>query len=396
MKLLFSNILILTILFFNTSCHREFSFEKTIAKGYLQKTPMGDCSPVSVTGTYQTDSLLKGATNYVEVLVNISETGSYFITTDTLNSYYFSAAGSFAVKGLNTVRLLASGRPMTASLNIFTVKYDTSSCQFNNVVTGMGGGATNAPANFIFNCALSKATGFYLQGMPTTAANIITLPVTVTNGGSYSITTTNNGVIFSGSGILPASPSAQTITLYATLNNVPIASGQFSYTCIGGGGPACSVNITYSAAPMSTTDSIVATIDSVDFSFKINDTAKLDNTSITGYAGIHIKGTNNATGNETFLMNIARNGTSIAAGTYTVNNFPASINSTVYSTASANYSRTTNLTPGMLQNFGFNIIITAVTRTKVTGTFSGRLLDKGMGPLYKTVTNGIFSVTIYP
>ncbi len=395
MKCLCSIFFLVTIIFFNFSCQREFSFEAGTSKGFLQKNLIGDCSPMKVTGIYQKDTLLKAATNFVEVQVNISQTGSYYIATDTVNGYYFSTAGFFTVKGLNTVRLLPSGMPKSVSLDIFTVKYDTSKCQFNVVVTGGGGGTNAEPATFIFNCALANAIGLYQQGMPTTAANIIALPITVTSGGTYNITTTNNGVTFSGSGILPATPSAQTITLSATLSNVPVATGQFVYAIISGGG-SCAVPITYTTAAVNTPDSIVATIDSVDYTFKINDSAKLDNTSISGYAGIHIKGTNNVAGNETFLMNIARNGTSIAAGTYTVNNFPASINSTVYSTASSNYSRTTNLTPGMLQNFGFNIIITAVTSTKVTGTFSGRLLDRGIGPLFKTITNGIFSVTIYP
>ena len=395
MKCLSSIFFLLTVIFFNSSCQREFSFEGGNSKGFLQKNAMGDCSPIKVTGIYKKGTLLKAATNFVEVQVNVSQTGSYYIVTDTVNGYYFSAAGSFAVKGLNTVRLLGSGTPNAVSFDIFTVKYDTSKCQFTVGVTGGGGGTNTAPATFIFNCASANVVGLYQQGMPTTSTNIITLPITVTNGGAYNITTTNNGVTFSGSGILPATPSAQTITLSATLNNVPVATGQFLYA-ISSGGSSCAVSITYTAAAVNTPDSIVATIDNVDYIFKISDSAKLDNISIPGYAGIHIKGTNNAAGDETFLMNIARKGTSIAAGTYTVNNFPASINSTIYSTASTNYSRTTNLTPGMLQNFGFNIIITAVTSTKVTGTFSGRLLDRGVGPLFKTITNGIFSVTIYP
>ena len=94
-------------------------------------------------------------------------------------------------------------------------------------------------------------------------------------------------------------------------------------------------------------------------------------------------------------MAIARAGTSTSAGTYTINNFPASINATNYSSSTGNFSAATNLA-GIQQNFGFSIIITAVISTKVTGTFSGRLLDKGLGPKYKTVADGNFNVTIYP
>ena len=164
---------------------------------------------------------------------------------------------------------MASGRPISASIDMFTVKYDTSICQFNNVVTGVGGGITDTPATFTFNCALAKSTGTYQQGMPTRSANIITVPVTVINGGSYSITTTNNGVMFSGSGILPANPAEQTITLNASVNNVPTAAGQFSYTVNAWGRLACAVLITYSAAPVNTTDYISAIIDSFYTTFKL-------------------------------------------------------------------------------------------------------------------------------
>ena len=50
-----------------------------------------------------------------------------------------------------------------------------------------------------------------------------------------------------------------------------------------------------------------------------------------------------------------------------------------------------------MQEEGFSIIITSITSTKVVGTFAGRLLDNsGVGPGFKTVTSGVFSVTIYP
>ena len=49
------------------------------------------------------------------------------------------------------------------------------------------------------------------------------------------------------------------------------------------------------------------------------------------------------------------------------------------------------------QEEGFSIIITSITSTKVVGIFAGRLLDNsGVWPGFKTVTSGVFSVTIYP
>jgi hypothetical protein len=252
-----------------------------------------------------------------------------------------------------------------------------------------------APATFRINCATAQPTGNYQQGMPTTASNFITLPVTVTTSGFYNITTSNNGVTFSASGKLPATPAAQIIILRAAINNVPTAAGIFTYTVNSVGGTACTVNVSYTAGSLSATDSIVGIVDNVYTTFNTTDSAKLDNISIPGYAGIHVKGTN-STSNESFVMNIARLGNALAAGTYTINNYPASNNATNYASVSGSFSAASNTTIGTIQNYGFFIIITEVTNTKIRGTFFGRLKANGVGPGYKTVTDGKFSVTIYP
>ena len=49
------------------------------------------------------------------------------------------------------------------------------------------------------------------------------------------------------------------------------------------------------------------------------------------------------------------------------------------------------------QEEGFSIIITSITSTKVVETFAGGLLNNpGVGTGFKTLTSGVFSVTIYP
>ena len=273
---------------------------------------------------------------------------------------------------------------------IYPITNGTSNCSFDVLY-----GATTAPAAFTINCASGQPTGTYQQGMQCTVANTITLPVTVTTAGSYNITTSNNGVTFSAAGILPAMPATQTVILRAAINNVPSAPGTFVYTINGGGSTACAVNINYAAGFSSATDSIVGMVDSVYTTFNTTDSARIDNASLPGYAGIHIKGTNGTT-SENFAMNIARLGNSLAAGTYTINNYPQSNNSTNYASNSGNFSAASNLIIGTIQNYGFFIIITEVTNTKIKGTFYGRLTANGVGPGYKTVTDGKFSITIYP
>ena len=506
MKYVRLSILFAFATFIFSACQKELSFEAGLAKGSLKKDlGTGDCQPFLVNGNYQKDSLLKATVNFVDIQIDISQIGSYSIKTDTVNGYSFTAAGTATVAGINTVRLIAAGKPLAASLDIFTVKFDTSVCQFDVVVSGTGGGgggtqavytlagsptactgatqsgtynmglptsssntvtltanvttagtytistgvvngvsfsgsgslavgngqtitlvanggtptamgtfpypvsngtsncsfnvvygAATAPAAFTFNCPAATSAGTYQQGTATTTANTITLPITVTVGGSYNITTSNNGVTFSGSGVLPATPASQSITLNATVGNIPTAAGPFSYTVNGGGGAACAVNITYTAAPVNNTDSIVATIDGVLKTFKIRDTAQLDNTSLPGYAAVIIFGESNAAGDEFMGLAVAKQGTSLTPGTYTINQFPAAFVGATYSNATDDYNAQSDLN-GMQQTPGFTVTITSITSTRVIGTFSGRLLDNmGAGPGFKTVTNGIFSVTIYP
>jgi len=507
MKLLRSFLLFLSAAFIIVSCQKELSFEEGTARGTLKEDATGECLPATVVGSYKRDTLLN-TSNYVDIQVDITQTGTYVIKTDTLNGYSFSATGVAAVAGLNTIRLQASGRPVAAALDVFRVKFDTTSCEINIVVTGSGGGggggtvaaftfagtagpctgavqsgtytsgiamnpatnfitipvtvqtagtysvisttvnnvtfssgagvfssagpssiilratgtpsisatpvtstnyaivatntcnfdvtyaATPAPAGFTFNCPAVVANGTYQQGVAMAPSNTLTVPVTVTSGGSYNISSVANGVTFSGSGILPATPAAQTITLNATGTNSTTA-GPVAFTLIGGGGANCSVNVTFSGAPTASTDSIVATINGVYTTFKIRDTAQLDNTTLPGYAAVAIFGENNVAGDESFALIVAKLGPSITPGTYTVNQFPAAVVVADYTTLTSNFSTISDFT-GTPQTPGFTIVISSITSTRVIGTFSGRLLDGGTGPGFKTVSGGIFSVAIYP
>ncbi len=501
MKYFRLSFLLFSFAFIVASCQKELSYEAGLGKGTLKKDATGECLPINVNGSYQKDTLLKPIINFVEVQVNASEVGSYSIKTDTINGYSFSGAGIFNVQGVNTVRLIGSGKPLAPGFDMFTVTFDTSICKFNVTVTGAGGSGTasvftlvgaptsctgatqngnyntGTPTNisntvtltanvtsagtytistgvvngvsfsgtgnlvqgngqiitlvanggtpavmgtfpypisngtsncsfnviysagvssavFTFNCTAATSAGIYQQGTPTTAANTITLPITVASGGSYNITTSNNGITFSGSGVLPAIPAAQSVTLSATINNIPTAAGTFNYTVNGGGGTPCAVSITCSPSSVNNADSIVATIDGAYKTFKIRDSAKLDNTSIPGYSAVGIFGDNNTAGDERFSLVVAKMGTPVTMGAYTVNQGPAVIVLGDYATTTNHFRAVSDSTT---QTPGFTITISSITSTRVIGTFFGRLKDNaGSGPGYKTVTNGIFSVKIYP
>ena len=312
-----------------------------------------------------------------------------------VNGVSFSATGTLAVGSNQPIRLLATGTPTAAGSFPYalTTTAPASNCGFSLTVQGAPTAAT-----FTFDCSTPQFFGTYQAGASTAGDSVI-IKVTSVAGGSYSITsTTENNVTFSGSGILVASASPQNVTLFASAGPAS-ASGPFTYSITGNGGTgSCTITRTYSAAQTASMDSIVATIDGVAKTFKLRDSAQLDNTSLPGYAGIVISGDSNAPGDESMGLGIAKSGTSITPGTYTVNQFPVAFVGAAYSTPTNNYTTQSDINiPPVQQTPGFSITITSITSTKVVGTFAGRLLDNsGAGPGFKTVTSGIFSVTIYP
>ena len=396
MKRFYLFILLLCALFVSTSCQKDYSYESgaiapvSSAAVYIFVGSPNACTAATQSGIYNMGVATTNS-NTINIQVNVTTAGTYVITTSVINGVSFSGTGNLTVGNGQTITLVANGGTATAmGTFIYPITNGTSNCSFNVLY-----GTTTAPATFTINCAKVQSNGIYQQGITCTVSNTITLPVTVTTSGAYNITTSNNGVRFSASGILPATPSMQTIILRAGINNLPSAAGTFAYTINATGSTACAVNINYAAGFSFATDSIVGMVDSVYTTFNTTDSARIDNASLPGYAGIHIKGTNGTT-SENFAMNIARLGNSLAAGTYTINNYPQSNNSTNYASSTGNFSAASNLNIGTIQNYGFFIIITEVTNTKIKGTFYGRLTANGVGPGYKTVTDGKFSITIYP
>ena len=138
MKVYRSLLCLLLLTVFVMSCKKEYSYEKgvfTPSAGSLQSGTTGDCLGSVVGGTYQADISLADS-NYVDVKVDVTTAGSYTISTDTINGFYFSAVGSFTATGENTVRLQGNGKPQTVGTNIFTVTYDRTLCTFSITVSG--------------------------------------------------------------------------------------------------------------------------------------------------------------------------------------------------------------------------------------------------------------------
>ena len=133
--------LVLGILVF-IGCAKELSFEgaNTPSIGSLQAATTGDCLPKTVNGTYLAGTPLVTTTNTITVQVNVTQTGSYIVGTDTVNGYYFRATGTFTTLGLTTVTLRGIGTPFQEGTNNFVVSYDGTSCDIQVTVLPAGAG----------------------------------------------------------------------------------------------------------------------------------------------------------------------------------------------------------------------------------------------------------------
>lgn len=234
---------ILSILFF--ACQKELSFEQGISSasvGTLQADAGGGCMGVAVSGTFYKDSILN-ANHFANINVNVDTAGGYIISTDTIQGYYFSASGNFTTTGSQVVKLKGSGKPLSVGTHIFTVSYNGTICEFSvNVIAGSGGTSV-----FTITCAGATLNGTYSVGTAMTSSNTVSLNVTVTTIGSWSLSTAPavSGVIFSGSGTFTTT-GAQTITLTATGN--PTTGGTANFP-VSAGGSSCNFQVNFSTGP---------------------------------------------------------------------------------------------------------------------------------------------------
>ena len=90
----------------------------------------GNCTPFTLAGIYQ-QGVLMNSTNTVQIQVTVTAPGSYNITTNTNNGVTFSATGTFAATGLQTVVLNGTGTPVNSGAQSFTVSFGSSNCTFS-------------------------------------------------------------------------------------------------------------------------------------------------------------------------------------------------------------------------------------------------------------------------
>lgn len=150
MKAVKYSLILITGFFLFIGCQKEFSLDSGLpgnkAAGSL-KDSSGNCLSIAVEGTYIADSALTDS-NYVMVQVNFSSAGSYNISTDSSNGFYFSGSGVIPNSGLQNIILKGIGKPVLAAPTNFSLVFDSTACTFSVIVKAdsISGGVTQLPA----------------------------------------------------------------------------------------------------------------------------------------------------------------------------------------------------------------------------------------------------------
>ncbi len=240
--------LVFLTLFIFSACQKELNFDYSApSAGTLQANLSFECTGDSVYGFYQKDTILN-TSNYMDVKANVTTVGTYLIQSDTIDGFYFRGEGTFGSVGINKARLRAYGTPIENGLFHFTISYNGSFCSAevlvednsnNNDAVIQLGGQPNT-------CSGAMLTGTYMQTLPLSTNNNVTLNISVLTPGNYSIATPYvNGVSFTGAGIANLGDNS----LILTATGTPVNAGSYNYTVIIGNS-TCTFSVTFlPAAP---------------------------------------------------------------------------------------------------------------------------------------------------
>ena len=177
----------------------------------------------TINGTLTQGVAASGVT--MTLYANVTQIGSWNITTIASNGITFSGSGTFTTTGCQAITLTASGTPtstgsVTANTNTTPVGTATAT-----VVSPTTNGTSEVASYGNASCANPSAgtiNGTLTQGVAASGVTM-TLYANVTKIGSWSITTTaSNGVTFSGSGTFTTT-GCQPITL--TASGTPTSTG---------------------------------------------------------------------------------------------------------------------------------------------------------------------------
>jgi hypothetical protein len=267
MKRLFGLLVLLACMvaipiFFN-GCAKEYSYEGGVLIRDSTDTVVGpvttpvadftlsgnpNCTDPGIRGTYEA-AVNMNSSNYIDAMVDVNSTGTYKISTDTVDGMYFIASGTFTKTGSQRVSVLAYGTPAFPGNLVFHLDAGKSACTFALTVVLHGYPATYVlESNYDSSCASHTVIGDYYSGVSLTAANKINIRTYVTIPGVYALeTNTVNGVSFRYAGEFT---STGVVYLDLLGSGTPIAKGSFTYKLriVGPspkGGASCGIAVDY-------------------------------------------------------------------------------------------------------------------------------------------------------
>jgi len=361
--------IVLGCVFFVAGCQKEFSLESpNSATGSLKDTS-GNCLPITANGTYRADSTLTDS-NFIVVQVRFYTPGSYMISTDTSNGFSFKATGSVKDTGLNSIKLMGTGKPAVAQVTNFFVAFDSSVCMFSIPVGSSlsGPAAVYTLAGSPDNCSNANVQGNYEEGSFLTSANTVSIQVNVDTMGIYSIIAgPANGIIFSAQGLF-TSTGVQTVTLQGS--GTPAAAGTTTVP-LTAGGTSCSFTVTINANTPPGADSAWQFSGGSDFYHGFIDTALTHtDTSLQNATALSFYGSSSTGSDTLFQLDILLPGNTIQTGTYNTDSANADFYLYNTDTSKAAYFRA-DYTVSPAVNIQVNINTYDPATGIVTGTFSG-------------------------
>lgn len=174
-----------------SSCTNKFVYVSKAAVEYTL-----NCSTINVLGDYYVGKELT-ADNTMTLEVNVSATGYWNISTNTVNGYSFSGSGTFTTPGVQVIELVGTGKPNASGTNLFNLSSNSdtqTNCSAITVIV--------QPIRFAVDCNAITVNGTYNQDEPMTALHTVTLKVNVEATGDTSIQTNTIGGVYFTSGPL--------------------------------------------------------------------------------------------------------------------------------------------------------------------------------------------------
>ncbi len=185
----------------------------------------------TLNGTYTAGQAVTSA-NTMTLYANVTTAGSWSISTTAHNGVTFSGSGTFAATGCQLITLQASGTPLSAGPLIAVTNTNPQGSAATTVQT-VSYPSTNGTAivsNYGNSTCANPSTGT-INGTMTAEVPVsgvtMSLYANVTTAGSWSLSATQNGVTFSGSGSF-STTGCQLITL--TASGTPTNTGPFTWT----------------------------------------------------------------------------------------------------------------------------------------------------------------------